>query len=81
MNENFNTKKYQEYFAKKHNTTPSDIEIYNIMKTSNGKVKVKYKNNSEKRIERVRRVTGYLSDTCRWNNAKQAEEKDRIKHI
>ncbi|MDD4644235.1 MAG: anaerobic ribonucleoside-triphosphate reductase, partial [Bacilli bacterium] len=32
-------------------------------------------------FERIRRVTGYLVGTVeRFNNAKQAEEKDRIKH-
>lgn len=30
---------------------------------------------------RLRRITGYLTSSLdRWNNAKQAEEKDRIKH-
>lgn len=32
-------------------------------------------------FERIRRVTGYLSgDVSRFNNAKRAEEKDRVKH-
>lgn len=32
-------------------------------------------------FERIRRITGYLVGTLdRWNNAKQAEEKDRVKH-
>lgn len=32
-------------------------------------------------FERIRRITGYLVGTIdRWNNAKTAEEKDRIKH-
>lgn len=32
-------------------------------------------------FERIRRITGYLVGTTgRWNNAKQAELKDRIKH-
>ena len=32
-------------------------------------------------FERIRRVTGYLSGDMRtWNNAKRAEEKDRVKH-
>ena len=32
-------------------------------------------------FERIRRVTGYLSGTVdRFNNAKRAEEKDRVKH-
>lgn len=33
-------------------------------------------------FERIRRITGYLVGTMdRWNNAKAAEEKDRVKHI
>lgn len=32
-------------------------------------------------FERTRRITGYLVGTLdRFNNAKRAEEKDRIKH-
>lgn len=33
------------------------------------------------RFQRIRRITGYLvGDLSRWNNAKQSEEKDRVKH-
>lgn len=41
---------------------------------------------SEKRgqgvaFERIRRITGYLVGTMdKWNNAKRAEERDRVKH-
>jgi anaerobic ribonucleoside-triphosphate reductase len=32
-------------------------------------------------FERIRRITGYLAgDVKRFNNAKRAEEKDRVKH-
>lgn len=32
-------------------------------------------------FERIRRITGYLTGTLeRWNNAKKAEERDRVKH-
>ncbi len=32
-------------------------------------------------FDRIRRITGYLVGTMdRWNNAKRAEEKDRVKH-
>ena len=32
-------------------------------------------------FERIRRITGYLVGTIdRWNNAKKAEEHDRVKH-
>jgi hypothetical protein len=35
----------------------------------------------ERPFERIRRITGYLVGTTdRWNNAKQAEEHDRVKH-
>lgn len=33
------------------------------------------------KFERIRRITGYLvGDVSRFNNAKQSEEKDRVKH-
>ncbi len=33
------------------------------------------------KFERIRRITGYLTgDVDRFNNAKRAEEKDRVKH-
>ena len=33
-------------------------------------------------FERTRRITGYLVGTLdRFNNAKRAEEKDRVKHV
>ncbi|MBQ3379542.1 MAG: hypothetical protein IJG50_06720 [Clostridia bacterium] len=32
-------------------------------------------------FERIRRITGYLvGDMTRWNDAKLAEERDRVKH-
>ena len=32
-------------------------------------------------FERIRRITGYLTGTLeRWNDAKRAEEKDRVMH-
>lgn len=32
-------------------------------------------------FERIRRITGYLTgDLNSWNNAKQAEESERVKH-
>ena len=32
-------------------------------------------------FERIRRITGYLAGTMdRWNDAKKAEERDRVKH-
>ena len=32
------------------------------------------------RFERIRRITGYLVGTMdKWNNAKKADERDRVK--
>lgn len=44
-------------------------------------VRVSFTADAEK-FERIRRITGYLVGTIdRWNNAKKAEEQDRVKHI
>lgn len=33
------------------------------------------------KFERIRRITGYLTGTLdSWNNAKRAEERERVKH-
>ena len=33
------------------------------------------------KFERIRRITGYLVGTLdKWNDAKKAEKKDRVKH-
>lgn len=33
------------------------------------------------KFERIRRITGYLVGTmAKWNDAKKAEERDRVKH-
>lgn len=34
------------------------------------------------KFERIRRISGYLVGTLdRWNDAKKAEEHDRVKHM
>jgi len=34
------------------------------------------------KFERIRRITGYLVGTMeRWNDAKKAEERDRVIHM
>ena len=35
----------------------------------------------DRKFERIRRITGYLVGTLdKWNDAKRAEERDRVKH-
>ena len=34
------------------------------------------------KFERIRRITGYLVGTMdKWNNAKKAEDRDRVVHL
>lgn len=41
----------------------------------------RHEGDGEQNFERIRRITGYLVGTTdRWNNAKRAEEHDRVKH-
>lgn len=44
-------------------------------------VDLDYELKSKNPFHRLRRITGYLvGNLGRWNNAKSAEEKDRVKH-
>lgn len=62
---------------KKKNST---LEALNI-KVDGDEVELRYRWKPEK-IQRIRRITGYITgDLNTWNNAKQAEEHDRVKHI
>ena len=51
-----------------------------ISESADGGVDLNWTARGEK-FERVRRVTGYLTGDMRfWNDAKQAEERERVKH-
>lgn len=59
-----------------------DEPVTNIHVTTcdDGCVDVTWISHNQK-FERIRRITGYLVGTIdRWNNSKQAEEHDRVKH-
>lgn len=52
------------------------IDMYTRLIAKDGKVGEGVK------FERIRRITGYLVGTIdRWNDAKRAEEHDRVKHM
>ncbi|RGQ08505.1 hypothetical protein DWZ11_01200 [Megamonas rupellensis] len=77
--------KEQEYYLnalkEKEGTLDNISEVYFSLNKNNNDVDVDY-TIKEPKFERIRRITGYLTgDLNRWNNAKQAEEHDRIKHI
>ena len=58
----------------------SELSALEIVEIDSGEVELHYIL-SKQPFERVRRITGYLVGTLdRWNNAKQAEERDRVKH-
>ena len=51
-----------------------------ISPAEDGEINLDYELQPAK-FERIRRITGYLVGTIdRWNNAKRAEEHDRVKH-
>lgn len=55
------------------------ICMLTILRLKNGKIQLDYE--TEEPFERIRRITGYLVGTIdRWNNAKKAEERERVKH-
>lgn len=57
-----------------------DLESLTISAEEDGNVALDYSLRPRK-FERIRRITGYLVGTIdRWNNAKRAEEHDRVKH-
>lgn len=68
---------YVDYVKNKN--TGKELISLNI-KVDGDFVELEYKTESIP-FERIRRITGYLVGTTdRWNNAKKAEERDRVKH-
>lgn len=56
------------------------LEEIKVTLSDDGKVDVDYKFHG-KPFERIRRITGYLTgDVTSWNDAKRAEESERVKH-
>ena len=67
---------YIDYLTKKYNRKLSKLDI----ETDGEYVNLSYKF-ADVPFERIRRITGYLVGTMdHWNDAKRAEEKDRVKH-
>lgn len=57
-----------------------DLAKLSISPAEDGEINLDYELQPAK-FERIRRITGYLVGTIdRWNNAKKAEEHDRVKH-
>ena len=70
-------KNYVDYVAQRVNYP---VKSVTVTLCDDGCVDVDYELHTPK-FERIRRITGYLTGTLdRWNNSKQAEERDRVKH-
>lgn len=68
---------YIDYVKMKN---PGQVIEYIIVRFDGDFADLEYKIDP-KPFERIRRITGYLvGDTRYWNNAKRAEEEDRVKH-
>lgn len=68
---------YINYVKQNSNETLASITISDA---GNGEVSLDYRTQPAQ-FERIRRITGYLVGTIdRFNNAKRAEEHDRVKH-
>ena len=67
---------YEQMAREKYGDSLESLEIH----VDGDEVELKYHMNVIP-FERVRRITGYLVGTMdKWNDAKRAEEHDRVKH-
>lgn len=68
--------KYVDYVE----TRIDDVDSIHVHLCDDDMVDITWVKRGQK-FERIRRITGYLVGTIdRWNDAKQAEEQDRVKH-
>ena len=69
--------KYIDYVKERVENPLKSIEVHLC---DDGKIDVDYTLQGEK-FERIRRITGYLTgDVTSWNDSKQSEESERVKH-
>ena len=72
-------KNYVDY-AKAHLKYPEYLKSLTISPTDDGMIDIDYELQGPK-FERIRRITGYLTGSLdTWNDSKQEEERDRVKH-
>ena len=70
----------QSYIDCVSEKTHEPVRSIAITERADGTVALDYQLRPQK-FERIRRITGYLVGTIdRWNDAKRAEEHDRVKH-
>jgi anaerobic ribonucleoside-triphosphate reductase len=78
-------KNYADYVTQKFpNCNVTELELTIVHEEDGDYVDMKYtlenKQETNLPIQRIRRITGYLTNMTRVNNAKKAEINDRLKH-
>lgn len=78
--ENITEQEIIAYIERIKEQSQEEVTTLDISLADDGQVILDYQLRPQK-FERIRRITGYLVGTIdRWNNAKRAEESDRVKH-
>lgn len=78
--ENFTEAEAKNYVDYVRERTSDPVKSISVTMCDDGKVDVDYTTKGEK-FERIRRITGYLVGSMdSWNDAKRAEEHERLKH-
>lgn len=78
--ENISQKEVLAYIDRIKGQSQEEVTALDISLADDGQVLLDYRL-KPRQFERIRRITGYLVGTIdRWNNAKRAEESDRVKH-
>lgn len=69
-------------YVKEHKSESSDVsKIIVFINGDEADITIEYIQDKPK-IERIRRITGYLTTAVdSWNNAKRAEESERVHHF
>lgn len=76
-------KRYLDYVYQNAKFDRDEYKVHSVFVLDlwDGTVKIDYFLKSKRKFERIRRITGYLSgDLNTWNDAKRAEESERVKH-
>lgn len=74
-------KEIDAYVERAHELYGDDVIGIKIEVTDDEYVDITYTLKNAVPFERIRRITGYLVGTLdKWNDAKRAEERDRVKH-
>lgn len=78
--ENISRREVIAYIDRIKEQSQEEVTALDISLADDGQVILDYQL-KPRQFQRIRRITGYLVGTIdRWNNAKRAEERDRVKH-